>query len=162
MPNPLLGLTGDPIGPQDVVRLLEAENDVGRHGAVAVFLGIVRGDNLGRQVLELYYEAYEPLAMTVLEQIAGEVAERWPGVRLALRHRLGRVAVGQTSVAIAASSPHRAEAFEACRYAIERLKQVVPIWKREIFQGGEEWIEGAAVDPADAAAREAAYRRACG
>ena len=93
--------------------------------------------------------------------IAAESADTWPGVRLVIRQRVGRLAVGEASIAIAAASPHRAEAFQACRYAIERVKQIAPIWKREVFEGGEAWIEGATADPCDAAAREAARWRAC-
>jgi molybdopterin synthase catalytic subunit len=127
-----------------------------------VYVGTVRGENLGRRVVELHYEAYEPLAIKALEIIAGEVAHDWPGVRLAVRHRAGRLAVGDASIVIAAASPHRPEAFQACRYVIERVKQIVPIWKREVFEGGDAWIEGATADPEDAAARAAARERACG
>ena len=130
-------------------------------GAIASFLGLVRGHNQGRRVVKLEYEAYEPLAVRAFERIAAEVAERWPAARLALNHRTGVLAVGEASVAIAAASPHRREAFAACRYAIERVKQIAPIWKREHFDGGDVWIEGATADPDDVAAREDAYRRAC-
>ena len=130
-------------------------------GAVTTFLGIVRDHNAGRRVLWLEYESYEPLAIKSFEQIAGESAERWPGARLAIHHRTGRVEIGEPSVVIAAASAHRSEAFAACRYAIERLKQIAPIWKHEYFEGGESWIEGATADPEDDAAREAAFARAC-
>jgi molybdopterin synthase catalytic subunit len=130
-------------------------------GAVASFLGLVRDHNAGRRVLWLDYEAFVPLAMKAFEQIGTEAAARWPGVRLAIHHRTGRVAIGEASVAIAAASPHRADAFAACRYAIERVKQIAPIWKHEHFEGGEVWIEGATADPSDAAARQAALERAC-
>jgi molybdopterin synthase catalytic subunit len=82
-------------------------------------------------------------------------------VRLALHHRVGRLEIGEASVAIAAASPHRADAFAACRYTIERVKQIAPIWKREFFEGGDVWIEGATADPDDARAREVAERAAC-
>jgi molybdopterin synthase catalytic subunit len=130
-------------------------------GAVASFLGMVRSTNLGRRVLWLEYEAYEPLALHVFERIAAEAAERWPAARVAIHHRVGRLEIGEASVAIAAASPHRAEAFAACRYAIERVKQVAPIWKHEYFEGGDVWIEGATADPDDEAARGEALRRAC-
>ncbi len=130
-------------------------------GAVASFVGTVRDRNQGRRVDRLEYEAYEPLAVKAFERIAAEAGERWPGARLAIHHRLGRLAVGEASVAIAAASPHRAEAFAACRYAIERIKQIAPIWKHEYFEGGDVWIEGATADPDDAEARETAVRRAC-
>lgn len=130
-------------------------------GAVATFVGTVRGLNLGRRVERLEYEAYEPLAVRVFERIAAEAAERWPKAALAVHHRVGRVNVGDASVVVAAASPHRADAFAVCRYAIERVKQIAPIWKREHFEGGDVWVEGATADPEDAIAREDALRRAC-
>jgi molybdopterin synthase catalytic subunit len=130
-------------------------------GAAVTFVGLVRGENLGRRVLRLEYEAYEPLAVASFERIAAECRDEWPSVGLALHHRIGVLEVGECSVAIAAASPHRAEAFAACRYAIERVKQISPIWKREHFEGGEVWIEGATADPDDEAARAEARRRAC-
>jgi len=162
MQIPLLSVTADPLDVEAMVRRVEDESGAGRHGAVAVFIGTVRSENLGRRVVRLHYEAYEPLAIAALGIIAAEAGGWWPGARLAIRHRVGPVAVGEASIVIAAASAHRAEAFQACRYAIERVKQIVPIWKRETFDGGEEWIEGAAADPSDAAARQAAYERACG
>src|SRR5580692_33740 len=133
----------------------------GQDGAVVTFLGLVRNHNLGRSVRYLEYEAYEPLARRSFERIAAEVGGRWPGVRLALHHRVGRLEIGEASVAIAAASPHRADAFAACRYAIERVKQIAPIWKREFFDGGDVWVEGAVADPDDVQAREQAERVAC-
>jgi molybdopterin synthase catalytic subunit len=133
----------------------------GASGAVATFLGLTRNQNKGRRVHHLEYEAYEPLARRAFERIDHEVLERWPGVRMALQHRVGRVELGEASVAIAAASAHRADAFAACRYVIERVKQIAPIWKREFFEGGDMWIEGATVDPADDRAREEAERAAC-
>jgi molybdopterin synthase catalytic subunit len=130
-------------------------------GGVTTFLGIVRDHNTGRRVLWLEYEAYIPLAIKSFEQIEREAAERWPAARLAIHHRTGRVEIGEPSVVIAAASAHRADSFAACRYAIERLKQIAPIWKHEFFEGGESWIEGATADPDDHAAREAAFARAC-
>jgi molybdopterin synthase catalytic subunit len=130
-------------------------------GAVATFIGLVRRENAGRQVLWLDYEAYAPLALKAFERIAAEAASQWPGVRLAIHHRIGRVDIGDASVVIAAASPHRAEAFAACRYAIERIKQIAPIWKHEHFAGGDVWIEGATADAADETARAAALERAC-
>ena len=130
-------------------------------GAVATFVGTVRRMNLGRSVVRLEYEAYAPLAVRVFERIAAEASERWPGVSLAIHHRVGTLDVGDASVAIAAASAHRADAFTVCRYAIERVKQIAPIWKREHFEGGEAWIEGATADPEDPGAREVALRRAC-
>jgi molybdopterin synthase catalytic subunit len=130
-------------------------------GAVITFIGTARDQNLGRQVRYLEYEAFEPLAVKAFERIAEEAHARWPSARLAIHHRTGRVDIGEASVVIAAASPHRAEAFAVSRYAIERLKQIAPIWKREHFDGGEVWIEGATADPADEVARQAALERAC-
>ncbi len=130
-------------------------------GAVTTFLGQVRGHSLGKRVLRLEYEGYEPLAVKAFERIATEARERWPDAELAIHHRLGTLDVGEASVAIAAAAPHRAQAFATCRYAIERIKQIVPIWKHEFFEGGDSWIEGATADADDDEAREDAYRRAC-
>jgi molybdopterin synthase catalytic subunit len=138
-----------------------AEGAAGSDGAIATFLGIVRNHNMGRSVRYLEYEAYEPLARKAFARIAAEVHALWPGVRLALHHRVGRLEIGEASVAIAAASAHRADAFSACRYTIERVKQIAPIWKREFFDGGDVWIEGATADPDDEAAREVAERLAC-
>ncbi len=155
------------VGPRPLVldHLIAAVADrgpaSGSDGAVATFLGLVRRHNAGRIVQYLEYEAYEPLALKVFERISNEIHERWPGVRLALHHRTGRVDVGGASVAIATASAHRADACSVCRYAIERVKQIAPIWKREIFEGGEVWIEGATIDPDDAAARAHAERVSC-
>ena len=133
----------------------------GSDGAVVTFLGLVRNHNAGRSVRYLVYEAYEPLALNAFERIATEVQQRWPGVRLGLHHRTGRLEVGEASVAIVAASPHRADAHAACRYTIERVKQIAPIWKREFFDGGDVWIEGAVADPTDEAARAKAEDTAC-
>jgi len=128
---------------------------------VTTFLGLVRNHNVGRKVHHLEYEAYEPLAVRAFERISTEIQATWPDVKLALHHRIGRIEIGGASVAIAAASPHRGHAFSACRYAIERVKQIAPIWKREFFEGGDVWIEGATADPDDAAARAEAERVAC-
>ena len=130
-------------------------------GAVATFVGLVRDHNAGRSVRYLEYDAYEPLALKVLARILVEAEDRWPGTRLAVHHRVGRLDIGEASVAIAAASPHRADAFAACRYAIERVKQIAPIWKHEYFDGGDVWIEGATADPDDDRARAEAERAAC-
>ena len=133
----------------------------GGHGAVATFIGLVRDNNLNRHVTHLVYEAYEPMALKALAQICEEADREWPGVRLAVHHRIGRLAIGEASIVIAAASAHRSAAFAACRYVIERVKQIVPIWKHEFFEGGEVWIEGATANPEDEAARLEAVRRAC-
>jgi molybdopterin synthase catalytic subunit len=150
-------VTPDPLA-TDVIATLVADPDC---GAVAIFVGLVRNHNAGRRVLWLEYEAYAPLAVKVFLQIEAEARNRWPSAGLAIHHRIGRVAIGEASVAIAAASAHRADAFAASRYAIERLKQIAPIWKHEHFEGGEVWIEGATADPGDETARQMALERAC-
>ena len=130
-------------------------------GAVASFVGLVRDHNQGRRVSFLNYEAYEPLAVRALTLIVDEIAKTWPDTRVGVHHRTGRIEIGEGSIIIVAVSPHRANAFAACRYTIERVKQIVPIWKHEHFEGGDVWLEGATADPDDESARQAAYRIAC-
>jgi molybdopterin synthase catalytic subunit len=136
-------------------------NREGADGAVVTFLGLVRNHNAGRRVQYLEYEAFEPLALKAFTLIADELKNLWPGTRLALHHRVGRLEIGEASVAIAVASAHRGDAYAACRYTIERVKQIAPIWKREFFDGGDVWIEGATADPDDVEARAAAERVAC-
>ena len=164
MSTPLLAIGAAPLAVERLAEALiegAAPGDRGADGAVVTFLGLVRNHNLGRRVRYLEYEAYEPLALKAFERIAAEVAARWPAARLALHHRVGKLEIGEASVAIAARSPHRGDAYAACRYAIERVKQIAPIWKHEHFEGGDVWIEGATADPSDEGARLAALERAC-
>jgi molybdopterin synthase catalytic subunit len=149
-------ITADPLDPR---RTVAAAVGAGC-GAVTTFVGLVRDHNAGRRVLYLEYECYDALAVKSFERIAAEATERWPGVRLAIDHRVGSLQVGEASVIIAAASAHRAEAFAASRYAIERIKQIAPIWKREHFEGGDVWIEGATADPENEDARQQALARA--
>ena len=114
-------------------------------GAIASFLGIVRGVARGRKVDHLEYDAYPEMALAKMRQIGDEIRTRWPVDRIAIAHRVGRLGVGEASVAIAVASPHRHEALQACAYAIERLKEIVPIWKKEVWSDGAEWI-GSTVD----------------
>ena len=130
-------------------------------GGVASFVGLVRDENAGHRVRHLEYEAYAPLAARALERIEREIGDEWPGVTVGLHHRTGRLEIGEASVIVVAAAAHRADAFAACRYAIERVKQIVPVWKHEYFEGGETWIEGATAAPDDSAARQEALRRAC-
>ena len=153
-----VAITRDPL---DADRLVRTVSQSGGLGAIATFIGVVRDNNVGRQVTHLEYEAYEPLALKALHQIRDEATTEWPGVRVAVHHRIGRLAIGEASIIIAAASAHRAHAFASCRYVIERVKQIVPIWKHEFFEGGEVWIEGATANPEDEAARLEAVRRAC-
>ena len=130
-------------------------------GAIATFSGLVRDHNQGRQVEYLVYEAYEALAVRTLTRIVEEASQAWPDTRIGVHHRIGRLEIGEASIIIVAASAHRANAFAACRYTIERVKQIVPIWKHEHFAGGDVWLEGATADPEDEAARQTAYRIAC-
>jgi len=111
------------------------------NGAVVTFLGVVRGFSRGRNVLYLEYEAYREMAVRKLQQVANEVREKWTIDDIAIVHRVGHLEVGERSVAIAVGAPHRKAAFEACEYAIDRLKEIVPIWKKEVWEGGESWID---------------------
>lgn len=120
-------------------------------GAVATFAGVVRDHSMGRKTSYLVYDAYREMAEKKMEAIGREVKSRWEVDRVGMLHRVGRLEIGETSVLIAISAPHRKAALEACHYAIDRLKETVPIWKKEVWTDGEEWIEG---DPS-AAQREA-------
>lgn len=160
MTTPLFAIGPAPLALEPLVSAVASESD-GVDGAIATFLGLVRNHNQGRRVQYLEYEAYDALALKAFERIDDEVRRRWPGVRVALHHRTGRLEIGEASVAIVTASPHRGDAFAACRYVIERVKQIVPVWKREYFEGGDVWIEGATADPDDAGAREQAERIAC-
>ncbi len=154
---PITLITAERLDIMALVRAVGAD----KVGAITTFLGLVRDHNQGRRVQHLVYEAYEPLADRALSRIVHEARDVWPTATLAVHHRIGRLEIGEASVAIAVASPHRADAFAVCRYAIERVKQIVPIWKHEYFEGGDVWIEGATADPDDAAARETARRMAC-
>ena len=155
----LTAVTRNPLELQALMR--EVTESGAGDGAVASFTGLVRDHNQGRKVRFLEYEAYEPLALRALARIVDEARETWPGVRVGMHHRIGRLEIGEASIVIVASSAHRTHAFAACRYAIERVKQIVPIWKHEYFDGGETWLEGAAADPDDEQAKRTAYRIAC-
>jgi molybdopterin synthase catalytic subunit len=137
-PNPLVVITRDPINAQKISR----EMLRGEDGAICVFEGVVRNNSKGKRTLYLVYEAYETMALKKLEELGQFVRNAWDIDRIALIHRLGRMEIGETSVAIIVTSPHRRAAFDACHYAIDKLKKVVPIWKKEFFEDGEVWIEG--------------------
>jgi MoaE-MoaD fusion protein len=109
-------------------------------GAVAIFLGTVRRESRGRTVLYLEYEAYPEMAEDVMAQLAADLEQRYDLWAVAIHHRVGRVEIGEASVAIAVSAPHRQDALAACKDAIDTLKQTVPLWKKEVYEGGEEWL----------------------
>lgn len=130
-------------------------------GAVTSFLGVVRATHQGRQVRYLDYEAHDALAVKVFRRIAAEITEAWPNAVVAIHHRTGRLEIGEASVGIVAAAAHRAEAFHVCRYAIERIKQIAPIWKHEYFEDGDAWVEGPVADPTDDRMRQDALTTAC-
>ncbi len=139
---PVSGGSGGFLVTEDPIDLQRLSNQVAspRAGAIATFAGTVRDNARGRGVQVLEYEAYAEAAEKALAQIGSEIRERWDVENVAITHRTGRLTIGEVSVGIAVSSAHRAEAFDACRYAIERIKQIVPIWKKEFYEDGETWI----------------------
>lgn len=159
----MLSVTSAPLSVEAVTAEVEASVRLKGEGcgAVASFVGLVRATHKGHVVRYLEYEAFDALAVKVFEQIQAEVAQQWPGAALGIVHRTGRLAVGEASVVIVAATAHRAEAFQVCRYAIERVKQIAPVWKHEFFEDGDVWVEGAVADPEDEAARTRAKEIAC-
>lgn len=129
-------LTDHPIDPRALVERVMRPSD----GAYVLFEGVVRNHHHGKAVESIFYDAYRPMAEKEFEKIVREIEQQYPEVALAVVHRLGRLIVGDSSIAIVASSPHRAEAFEACRLMIDRIKETVPIWKKERGPSGEEWV----------------------
>ena len=125
--------------PIDLERLQAAVRHPGA-GAVVTFVGTTRNENVGRRVIRLEYEAFAGMAQKEMRRLATAARKRWPLRRVAMAHRIGVVPVGEASVGIAVSSGHRREAFEACHWLIDRLKEIVPIWKKEHFRGGQVWI----------------------
>ncbi len=160
----MVSVTDAPLSVEALTRQVEASVRTQGEGcgAVASFVGLVRATHQGRVVKYLEYEAFDELAVKVFQQIQAEAAKQWPGAALGIVHRTGRLEVGEASVVIVAATAHRAEAFQVCRYAIERIKQIAPVWKHEFFEDGEAWVEGAVADPDDEAARERAREIACG
>lgn len=134
----LFELTTDPLD----ARRMEAAVAHKGAGAIATFTGIVRDTSRGRSVTHLEYEAYAEMATAEMRKIVDEIAGRWPEARVAMAHRTGRLEIGEASVVVSVSCPHRAEAIDACRWGIDRLKESVPIWKKEHAADGTYWIEG--------------------
>lgn len=126
----------EPINTQSVIdKVIQREA-----GAITTFIGTVRELTHGKKTLYLVYEAYEPMAVKKLAQIGSEIEDRWPGSKVAITHRVGKLDITDIAVVIAVSTAHRADAYEANRYAIERIKEIVPIWKKEHWEDGQEWI----------------------
>ena len=132
----MIQITHDPLDPEAITAGIRRD----ANGATVTFLGTTRSATGDRKVLHLEYEAYRPMADKQLAEVAEEVRERWSIEDVALAHRLGRLEIGDISLVVAVASPHRKAAFEACQYAVDRIKQIVPIWKKEFFEGGEVWV----------------------
>ena len=133
----LIEITHEPLDPESITARVRKPSN----GAVLTFLGATRAQTGDRRVLHLEYEAYEPMASDKLAEIASEIGERWEVEDVAIAHRLGRLEIEDISLVVAVASPHRKDAFEACQYSVDRIKEIVPIWKKEYFEGGEVWIE---------------------
>ena len=132
----MIKLTEEPIDVQAVVE--EAQS--GNAGAVNVFIGTVRNKTSGKKVVRLEYEAYDKMAVKKMEEVVAEARTKWPVEKAAVVHRKGVLQIGEAAVVIAVSTPHRKASFEACEFIIDTLKQVVPIWKKEIFEDGGIWV----------------------
>ncbi|MGH2350525.1 MAG: molybdenum cofactor biosynthesis protein MoaE [Chloroflexota bacterium] len=135
---PVCRITREPIEAQELIDAVQTPAD----GAVCVFYGVVREDSRQKKVRYLEYDAYPEMAEKKMREILEEAHARWPEQRVAIVHRIGTLGIGEASVVIAAGSPHRGESFDSCRYVIDRVKQEVPIWKKEVFTDGEAWVEG--------------------
>lgn len=120
----------------EIISLVEDPNA----GSVNVFVGTVRNKTKGKEVVQLEFEAYESMALKEMNKIADQVMEKWPVLKIAIYHRVGTLSISDVPVVIAVSTPHRAQGFEACQYVIDTLKETVPIWKKEIFVDGEQWV----------------------
>ena len=134
-PEPI-HITYDTLDPGGVVELVQHPGA----GAVVTFVGTTRDHTGDRKVIRLEYEAYRPMADEQLQRVADEMMAQWDLTGVAIHHRLGRLEIGEASLAVAVSSAHRQAAFEACHFSIDRIKQIVPIWKKEFFEGGEVWV----------------------
>ena len=132
----LISITSEPIVPAEVLDLVKSENS----GSVNLFIGTVRNKTENKEVIKLEFEAYETMAVKEMEKIAQQAKQKWPINQIAIHHRLGALLIGDIPVVIAVSSPHRKQGFEACQFAIDSLKKTVPIWKKEFFTDGEEWV----------------------
>lgn len=134
--HPRFAITDQPLSADEVASRVTNPYS----GATLVFVGTVREWTKGKRTTYLHYEAYPEMAVGQMQVIGREIEQRWPGAEVAIVHRIGKLEVTEPSVIIAVATPHRADAFDACRHAIERLKQIVPIWKKEIWDDGEEWV----------------------
>ncbi len=136
MSHPHIHITDRPIDTDLVISLVALPSQ----GGLNVFIGNVRDQTKGKAVLRLEYEAYVPMALSEMNKIAQTTKEQWPQAEIAIYHRVGTLKIGEAAVVIAVSTPHRAQAFAACQFAIDTLKVSVPIWKKEVFEDGEVWV----------------------
>jgi molybdopterin synthase catalytic subunit len=134
----MFAVTHEPLDPAPLVEAVRRDES----GAVALFYGVVRNENLGRNVQYLEYDVYPEMALKKMREVAEEVRVKYPVTGIGVLHRVGRLEIGETSLLVAVSSAHRVAAFEACHFAVDRIKQIVPIWKKEVWEDGEAWIEG--------------------
>ena len=134
----LFEVTEKPLDPEKLASHVRK----GEAGAVVLFYGVVRDNSMGRRVDHLEYDAYPEMAEKVMRDLADEIMARFPVTDIAIQHRTGRLEIGEASLLVAISSPHRKEGFEAAAALVDRFKEVVPVWKKEVWEGGEEWIEG--------------------
>ena len=132
----MIQISDQPLDPESITAQVRRDSN----GAVVTFLGTTRDSTDGRGVLHLEYEAYRPMADQKLAEIADEMKDRWGLKDIAISHRLGRLEIGDISLVVAVASPHRADAFAACQSSVDRIKQIVPIWKKEFFEDGEVWV----------------------
>lgn len=132
----MINITSEPLNPDSITELVRKNSN----GAIITFLGTTRDSTDGKRVNYLEYEAYQPMAQDMIKQIFDEVKEQWEIDDLAMSHRLGKVDIGEISMVVAIASPHRKQAFEAGQYSIDRIKEIVPIWKKEFFDDGEGWV----------------------
>ncbi len=132
----MIEITSNPIAREKIIQAAESP----KAGALNVFIGTVRSNTSNKKVIRLEYECYEAMAKSEIQKIIDQACTRWPLLKVAISHRTGILAIGDEAIVLAVSTPHRKESFEACQFIIDTLKQTVPIWKKEIYEDGEEWV----------------------
>ena len=132
----MIEITDKAIDPQPITASVRRDSN----GAVVTFLGTTRRTSMGKTVLHLEYEAYAPMALKKLREIAAEITEKWRIEDISIVHRIGRLEIEDISLVVAIASPHRKEAFQACGFVVDRIKETVPIWKKEVFEDGQVWV----------------------
>ncbi len=132
----MIALTDQPINTEEIIAAVQSDGA----GAINVFIGTVRNNTQKKAVMRLEFEAYESMALKKMQELADQASARWPVQKVAIVHRTGVLPIGEAAVVIAVSTPHRKASFEACEFIIDTLKEIVPIWKKEIFEDGEVWV----------------------